>query len=152
MVAATVVLAVAPDILPVVPVVAWSFSEPAPLRFLYEHVAALPGAEPRMPALAYQISHHLHCAAHSIVVAGVATAVLWRLRPRLVLPLMGWWLHIALDIPTHSNDYYAVPFLYPITYWGMNGIAWTTPWLLAVNYGALAAAYVWLWRRKGAGK
>lgn len=43
-----------------------------------------------------------------------------------------------------------MPFLYPITYWGVDGIAWTQPWLLALNYLALAGAYLWLWRRRSA--
>jgi hypothetical protein len=150
MVAATVVVAVLPDVVPLAPAVAWSFSEPAPLQFLYENITALPGEGPEVPAFVHALSHHLHCILHSVIVAGAASALLWWARPRLALPLLGWWLHIALDIPTHSDDYYAVPFLYPITYWGVNGVAWTEPWLLALNYLALAGAYLWLWRRRDA--
>ena len=58
---------------------------------------------------------------------------------------MGWWLHIAIDIPTHSAKYYAVPILYPFTNRGFDGLAWTTPWFLALNYLALAAVWIWLY-------
>jgi hypothetical protein len=88
-VAATVVVAVLPDVLPLAPAVAWSFSEPAPLQFLYDNITALPGDEPEMPAFVHELSHHLHCILHSVIVAGAATALLWWARPQLVLPLLG---------------------------------------------------------------
>ena len=61
--------------------------------------------------------------------------------PRLVrarVPLAGWWSHIVIDFFTHSADYYSVPVLYPFTYWGFDGLAWNTPWFLALNYAVLS--------------
>lgn len=146
--AATVALGVAPDLLQMLPALAYGATLPDPFAFLYSHVTATPGAEPAMPAAAHAWSHHLHCVMHSVVVAGLVTAlVAWRWRAALPA-LAGWWLHIALDVPTHSRDYYAVPLFYPFTYWGVNGVDWTTPWVIAVNYLALAAAFAYLWRRR----
>lgn len=148
MVAATVALGVAPDLLQFLPVIAWGATQPEPLAFLHSHIAAMPGAEPPMPDATHAWSHHLHCAMHSVVVAGLATALFaWRLR-RWLPALAGWWLHIALDVPTHSLDYYPVPLFYPLTYWGVDGVDWTTPWVLALNYVALAAALLYLWRAR----
>ncbi|MDQ3025114.1 MAG: hypothetical protein M3R58_01210 [Pseudomonadota bacterium] len=140
-VAATVLLGVLPDIGQLIPVVVWSFTQGHPVDLVYAFITATPANEPAISPMVQTLSHHLHCAMHSVVVLSVVSLVAWRLWPWLLVPLVGWWLHIALDIPTHSNDYYAVPFLYPLTYWGVDGISWTTPWLLAVNYVALAAAY-----------
>lgn len=86
-----------------------------------------------------------------VIVAGVVTALAYWKRPSLMLPLAAWWLHIALDVPTRSSDYYAVPLFCPLTLWGVDGVAWTEPWMLALNYLALAAAYLWLWRRRRSG-
>ena len=144
MIGAMIGLAVAPDLVQMLPVVAASLREDAPLRFLYSHISALPGREPPMPDLARALSHHLHCIFHSIPVAAVATLILWRWRRQWLSALLGLWLHIALDIPTHSGDYYAVPVFYPFTYWGFDGVAWTNPWVLAANYLALAGVYTWL--------
>jgi hypothetical protein len=146
--AAGVALAIAPDVVQMLPVVAWGATQPEPLAFLYAHVSATPGTEPDMPAAAHAWSHHLHCVFHSIIVAGVATAVVAALRRPWLAALAGWWLHIAMDIPTHSRDYYAVPVFYPLSYWGFDGIDWTTPWVIGLNYGLLAAACGWLWHTR----
>jgi hypothetical protein len=56
----------------------------------------------------------------------------------LLIPLLGWWSHIVIDVFTHSADYYASPVLYPITQRGFDGIAWNTPWFMVLNYSVLA--------------
>jgi len=144
----TVALGVAPDLLQLVPVLAWSATQAAPVSVLYAHVAAAPGSEPAMPAIVEAFSHHAHCFLHSAIVAGIVTAMLWRWWPGWLIPMSGWWLHIAIDVPTHSDDYYPVPFLYPLTYWGFDGVAWTRPWVLALNYIALALVYAALARSR----
>ena len=72
--------------------------------------------------------------------------VLWAVLHSLWIPLLGWWTHIVIDVFTHSADYYAVPVLYPITERGFDGIAWNTPWMLALNCAALGAAIWWAYR------
>ena len=138
----TVAFGIAPDVVQFVPVAAWSLSLPDPAQFLSAYIFATPGNEPALPPLIHQLSHHAHCALHSIVVAGIVTALAWWLRPALLLALPGWWLHIAIDMPTHSADYYAVPFLYPFSTIAVDGVAWTSPWMLGLNYALLLLAYV----------
>jgi hypothetical protein len=148
--AATVAMGAVPDLMMLVPVIAWSAFQPEPLGLLHRYVTATPGIEPLLPPVVAALSHHLHCIMHSAIIAAVIGLIAWWKRPALVLPMVGWWLHIALDIPTHSSDYYAVPFLYPLTYWGVNGIPWTTPWLLALNYLAIAGVYTLLFKARSA--
>ena len=143
--AATVALGVAPDVVQIVPALVYGATLPDPLAFLYAHIMARPESQPAMSAAAHAWTHHLHCVMHSVVVAGIVTAVVaWRWRGALPA-LAGWWLHIAMDIPTHSRDFYPVPIFYPFTYWGVDGVDWTTPWVIAANYAALALAFAWLW-------
>ena len=144
----TVVLGTAPDLISLLPVIAWSVVQPESWRLLSEYILATPGTEPRLPALVDTLSHHAHCIMHSAIIALVVTALAWRFKPALLVPLAGWWLHIATDVLTHSSEYYAVPFLYPITYWGVDGVAWTTPWLLVLNYGVLGLIYWMLVRSR----
>lgn len=143
-----IALGVLPDVIQTVPVAAWAVSA-GETGSLFAYIVAEPGSEPPMPAMVASIAHHLHCVMHSVIVAGAVTAVAWSALRRFPLVLLGWWAHIALDVPTHSNAYYAVPIFYPVTYRGLDGIPWTTPWLLAANYVLLAIAYVWLYRTRG---
>ena len=141
LVAWTVALGMAPDLVQFVPVAAWSLTLPESTQFLAAFAFASPDNEPSLPPLIHQLSHHAHCALHSIVIAGIVTALAWLWRPASMLPLAGWWLHIAIDVPTHSADYYAVPFLYPFSASGVDGVAWTTPWMLGLNYVLLLLVY-----------
>ena len=96
-----------------------------------------------MPGWVSCWSHNIHCLAHSAVIAAGVTLVLWAWRRTLWLPLLGWWSHIVIDVFTHSADYYASPVLYPFTQRGFDGIAWITPWFMAVNYASLAGIGLW---------
>lgn len=145
---ATALFGVAPDLIQLLPVLVWSASQANPLASTWDYISAVPGAEPAVPASVQWLSHHLHCITHSAVIAAVVAIIVWRVRGALWARLIGWWLHIVLDVPTHSNDYYPVPFLYPLTYWAIDGIAWTNPWLLGANYAALAIAWLVLIRTR----
>lgn len=85
---------------------------------------------------------------HSAPVAGLVTALGWAVRRVFWLPLLGWWSHLVIDVFTHSADYYAVPVLYPFTERGFDGIAWTTPWFMVLNYAALVLVGTFLLVRR----
>ena len=63
---------------------------------------------------------------------------------RPVLEMLGWALHILIDILTHKAIF-AVHFLWPLSDYGFNGIRWENRWFMALNYAALLAAFTWLW-------
>src|SRR3990167_8545381 len=99
-------------------------------------LVALSNAGPvHKPTLAWAAfwSHQVHCVFHSALVAAAVTALLWAWLRQLWLPLLGWWSHIVIDVFTHSADFFPSPVFYPITYWGFDGIAWNTPWFMALN-------------------
>jgi hypothetical protein len=153
-VALTLGLAALPDLLHLMPIVGWWVVGSGSFEVLRAYAVAVPGQEPAMPAIVTLLSHHLHCIAHSAVVAAAATLLLWKLRGVLWFPLLGWWSHIVIDVFTHSADYYASPVLYPLTERGFDGMAWNTPWFMVLNYLALAGTGVWLWmtRMRGASR
>lgn len=95
------------------------------------------------------LSVSLHCVMHSAVVAGVVTLVCGALLRTLWVPLLDWWSHIVIDVFTHSVEYYPVRVLYPLSERVFDGLAWNTPWFLALNYGVLAATWLWMLRTKG---
>ena len=134
----TVALAALPDIVQFLPLLGWVLVGDGTLAALRAFAMALPGQEPALPVLVGLLSHHLHCVLHSAVVAGLATFLLWLWKRSFWLPLAGWWSHIVIDFFTHSADFYPVPVLYPFSYWGFDGLAWNTPWFLALNYAVLS--------------
>jgi hypothetical protein len=89
----------------------------------------------------------LYPAGHSLLifllVFGITTAV----ARRVVLELFGWLLHILIDIPTHSFSYYATRFLWPVSSYRVDGIAWWTPWFWISTYALLAGVYYLFWRK-----
>ena len=148
-IAATVGMAAVPDLPHLLPILVWVLFGEGGAAALQAYAFATPGQEPALPPEVVFVSHHLHCIMHSAIIAGAVTLLAWFVMRRVWFPLWGWWLHILIDIPTHSADYYPVPVLYPITQQGFDGIAWTTPWFMMLNYGALAAVGVWLaWQQR----
>jgi hypothetical protein len=86
-VAATVFMAVLPDIVHLLPVIAWALFDGGSLAGVLGYAFAVPGQEPGLPAWAAAWSHHLHCTLHSALVAGGTTLLLWPWRQRVGLPL-----------------------------------------------------------------
>ncbi len=89
----------------------------------------------------------LYPAAHSLVVFLLAFGLVMLLARRIVFPMLGWLLHILIDIPTHSFSYYATRFLWPLSDFRIDGIAWWTPWFWCATYATLALVYFLLWKR-----
>lgn len=147
-VAAGVALAVAPDLVQMVPVLVGVLAGAVSGSQLLAYVTANPGQEPILERWVSASAHHLHCSMHSIIALGLISLVAWRGAREWLWPLLGWWLHIATDVPTHSASYYAVPIFYPITNRGFDGFAWTVPWFIAVNYLTFAIVCAWLYRTR----
>ena len=147
-VVATLGLAALPDVLHLVPIAWWWLFADGTFAALRGYAIAVPGQEPGLPPWVQWSSHHLHCVMHSAPVAGLVTLTTWAARRAFWIPLLGWWSHIVIDVFTHSADYYAAPVLYPFTERGFDGVAWTTPWFMVLNYATLAAVGGWLVRSR----
>ena len=147
-VVSTVVLALLPDVFHLLPIIGWWVFADGSFNAVWAYAIAVPGQLPVLPEMVEIWSHHLHCIAHSAIVAGVVTSLVWTVRRALWIPLLGWWSHILIDIFTHSADYFPSPVLYPITERGFDGLAWNTPWFMVVNYTVLAVTGLWLWHTR----
>jgi hypothetical protein len=105
------------------------------------------------PAADGHLLPHLHFgvplypAAHSVLTFAVAFTLASLLARRPIYSMLGWLLHILIDIPTHSYSYYATRFLWPLSEFRIDGVAWWTRWFWAATYLALAAVYYLLWRK-----
>ncbi len=90
----------------------------------------------------------LYPAGHSLIVFLLVFALAMLLARRVVFGMLGWAMHIVVDIPTHSLSYYATRFLWPVSDYRVDGIAWWTPWLWAATYAALGAVFLLLWKTR----
>ena len=103
------------------------------------------GAMYRMP----EIYNQFYFFMHSFVALGIAAIIIWKLKPRLLPALSGWFLHICMDIPMHDGDY-ATRFLYPIfpnVYF--SGLEWTDYRVLGISYLLLLNFSIYsLWRER----
>jgi hypothetical protein len=98
---------------------------------------------PHLP-LAWQ----LYQISHSLVTFSAVFGIVWLIARRPVLELLGWPLHILIDMPTHSARFFPTPFLWPVSSYRVSGISWANPWFMLVNYSALATVYFLLWRNR----
>ncbi len=89
-------------------------------------IASLPG----YVSAAYNVTH-------SLVVWAAAFVVLYALFKRKAWIFAAWGLHILCDIPTHTTRYFPTPFLWPFPTPYVDGVPWSTPWFMALNYGAI---------------
>lgn len=93
----------------------------------------------RLLSLLYSISHSFVIFLIILAVISVFIFIARRASEagknfRVPWELASWPLHILIDIPTHSTQFYSTPFLWPISDFKINGISWSTPWFLELNY------------------
>ncbi len=85
---------------------------------------------------------------HSLVIFSAVFALIWLVRRRPVWVMLGWPMHILIDIPSHRAGMYGTPFLWPISSYRFNGISWARPGFMLLNYSALTVVYlallIWL--------
>lgn len=137
----TVLLAVLPDLGHMLPVTVWTMSVSSSGDW-WQYATASPGQEPTMPAAVVFWAHHLHCVLHSAISAMLVTVLIGWWRKAFWLPLLGWWLHIVIDVFTHSARFFPSPVFYPLTYWGFDGWGWNQPGFQLLNYTALAGVWI----------
>lgn len=83
----------------------------------------------------------LYDISHGIPIWMALTSIWWLLAGAIPLAALGWLGHIVVDIPTHSRRFFPTPFLWPISKFNVDGVNWSTPWFMAVNYGSLILLY-----------
>ena len=86
----------------------------------------------------FNLSHTLYQYSHSLALWLLVFLIVWLIFKRPIWELLGWGLHILIDIPSHSVLFFPTPFLFPIsTYVFPYGIAWSNIYFMIINYTAL---------------
>lgn len=95
----------------------------------------------------YDLTNSLYNLSHSLIIFFIVFGLVWAIRKIPLWELGGWFIHILIDIPTHSYQFFPTPFLWPLSNLKINGFSWGTPWFMILNYGSLAALYIVLFSR-----
>ncbi len=86
----------------------------------------------------YLLTNILYGISHSLIVFVLVFIVVALVRKKVMWELGAWFLHILIDIPTHSYAFFPTPFLWPILDFRVNGFAWSDPRFMAINYTLIA--------------
>ncbi len=98
---------------------------------------------PPSPETIPQFVHVLYNFTHSFVVFAVIFAIVWLIGKKLYFLMLGWPLHILVDIPTHSDRFFPTPFLWPISDYRVDGHPWSSPEIFIPNVILLVSLYLW---------
>lgn len=109
-----------------------------------------PLAEPAGTAASniFALTSVLYNVGHSFIIFSVVFFAVWFLFKGPRLELLGWLLHIIMDVPTHTYAFYPTPVFWPLFDWKFNGFSWGQPWFMVLNYSLLLLAYTLLARKR----
>lgn len=85
---------------------------------------------------------------HSLIIFTAIFLIIWFIAKKPFWPLAAWGLHIIIDIPSHSLQFFATPFLWPISDFKVNGISWSAPEIFIPNIIFLVILYTLFFIKK----
>lgn len=90
----------------------------------------------------FDIARTLYQYSHSLIIWALVFIITWIISKRPRWELLGWALHILIDIPSHSIEFFPTPFLFPISeYRFLYGISWANQWYMIINYSLLLIVF-----------
>lgn len=139
---AAVLFGMLPDLISFGPFFLMALLGVIPLRF---------GGPPSLDIIP-QFVFFLYSVTHSLIVFALVFGAVWARRKRAYVPLAAWGLHILVDIPTHSTQFFPTPFLWPLSSVHVNGVPWSHPMIFFTDVVFLIVLYVWFFVFKGGWK
>ena len=90
----------------------------------------------------FDLASYLYQFSHSLVIFILVFILVWFISKRPRWEMLGWALHIVIDIFSHSITFYPTPFLFPISeYRFPYGVSWAHPVFMIVNYSLLVLVW-----------
>jgi hypothetical protein len=84
----------------------------------------------------------LYNISHSLIIFSLVFLIVWLIFRKPIWIMLGWLLHILIDIPTHLIGYFPTPFLWPISNFKINGlIYWREPAFMIIDIVLLIIVY-----------
>ena len=92
---------------------------------------------------------NLYDVTHSIVIAlFFITIVYFFVNKNFAFAMLAWPLHIMLDLPFHTADFFPTPILWPIIEIKFDGISWSTGYVWWSNIAGIILLYVYRYKSK----
>jgi len=66
---------------------------------------------------------------------------------KFAFAMFAWPLHILLDFPFHTADFFPTPILWPLIEVKFDGISWATPYIWFSNIAGLIMLYIYRYKR-----
>lgn len=86
----------------------------------------------------FGLSYELYNYSHSLVIWATVFIIVWIISKRPRYELLGWALHILIDMPSHAGGFFLTPVLFPLSDWKFtNGIKWSNTYYMIINYSLL---------------
>lgn len=96
-----------------------------------------------------QYVHTLYDITHSLAIFFAVFLLVWLIRKKPLWILGAWFLHIIIDIPTHSFQFFPTPFLWPFSNYMVNGISWGEPIIFFPDVIILILLYaIFFWKKQ----
>jgi membrane-bound metal-dependent hydrolase YbcI (DUF457 family) len=95
-----------------------------------------------------QYVHILYNITHSFVIFAIVFLLVWFFLKKPYWLLGAWFLHILVDIPSHSFSFFPTPFLWPIYNFKIDGIGWGNPVIFFPDVAILILLYAMFWYKK----
>ena len=86
---------------------------------------------------------------HSFVIAFLFVSIVYFfVNKNFAFAMLAWPLHILVDFPFHSIDYFPTPILWPIFDFKFNGIPWSNKYIWYSNLAGIFLLYFYRYRTK----
>ncbi|OGE93891.1 MAG: hypothetical protein A3K08_01555 [Candidatus Doudnabacteria bacterium RIFCSPLOWO2_01_41_7] len=89
----------------------------------------------------YNYSHSIVIWAAVLILVWLIPHLFWKKGAGFPWILLGWALHIFIDIFTHTEAFFATPFLFPLSGLKVSVISWAHPVFMVINYSLLLILY-----------
>ena len=93
-------------------------------------------------------TNFLYSMTHSLVVILFVFWLIYLIRKDIPYYMLAWPLHVLIDIPTHTKEFFPTPILFPLSNFSINGVSWSAPYIFFPNIILLVVALVFVFRKK----
>ncbi len=90
---------------------------------------------------------YLYDITHSLIIAFVfIVLVYFFIKKDIAFAMLAWPLHIMLDFPFHTADFFPTPILWPIFDIRFDGISWSKPYIWFSNITGVIILYIYRYK------
>ena len=86
---------------------------------------------------------------HSIIIAFMFIVIVYFfVNKNFAFAMLSWPLHIILDFPFHTADFFPTPILWPFIDVQFDGISWSKPYIWFSNIAGIVMLYIYRHKSK----